>query len=53
MRLDHDGHIIGEDVYGTYKHIKKLSEEDEEYAKELINNAKKKEIAPYVAMVLY
>ena len=39
-RLDHDGHLIGDDVYGTYKHVKKLSEDDEEYARELINEAK-------------
>ena len=39
-RLHHDGHLLGEDVYGTYKHVKKLSEEDETYAKELIENAK-------------
>ena len=38
--LHHDGHLLGEDVYGTYKHVKKLSEEDETYAKEFIENLK-------------
>jgi len=38
-RLQHDGHLLGEDVYGTYKHVKKLSEEGETYAKELIKTS--------------
>ena len=39
-QFHHDGHLLGEDVYGTYKHVKKLSEEDQTYAQEFIKNPK-------------
>lgn len=38
VNLQHSGHIVSEESYGTYSHIKKLNEDDIAYAEELIND---------------
>jgi hypothetical protein len=34
--LNHSGHLLGPDIYGSYSHVKKLTPEDEEFVKELM-----------------
>jgi len=37
VEMSHEGHLVSEDVYNSYQHVKKLSKDDEEYVKQMMN----------------